>query len=186
MPLLRRVAFCQKGVSSQTFVKKLTNEPSGGRAGFPISTARGSRLETEFIGFAGNRARTVTATRPPCPFLPTRGSRPETEFTGFAGNRARTPTPSGPPCPFFPARSLRPETEFIGFAGNRARTLMPSGPAFSFPRPKVRASKRNTFGFRALVIMSVYNRKTCRKHYSLPIPIYTPIYTPLCTPILTG
>ena len=145
--------FCQKGVSSQTFVKKLRAYP-GGRAGLPISTARGSRLETEFIGFAGNRARTVT--------------------------------PSGPPCPFFPARSLRPETEFIGFAGNRARTLMPSGPAFSFPRPEVRASKRNTFGFRALVIMSVYNRKTCRKHYSLPIPIYTPIYTPLCTPILTG
>ena len=63
MPLLRRVAFCQKGVSSQTFVKKLREifyYPGAGRAGLEFSKcpASGLRIKTEINGFPGNRTQT--------------------------------------------------------------------------------------------------------------------------------
>ena len=68
MPLLRRVAFCQKGVSSQTFVKKLREifyYPGAGRAGLEFSKcpASGLRIKTEINGFSGNRTQTGGAGR---------------------------------------------------------------------------------------------------------------------------
>ena len=97
--------------------------PAAGRqAGFSLLPGRGSRLETEFIGFAGRRARTMPPPGSYFPHLPARGSRPETEFIGFAGRRARTLPPPGSHFPLLPVRGSRPETEFIGFAGRRART----------------------------------------------------------------
>ena len=64
MPLLRRVAFCQKGGSSQTFVKKLRAYP-GGRAGLKFSKcpASGLRIKTEIKGFPRNRTQTGGAGR---------------------------------------------------------------------------------------------------------------------------
>ena len=44
---------------------------------------RGSRKETEFIGFAGSQARTVPAPGPPFLEFTARGSRKETEFIAF-------------------------------------------------------------------------------------------------------
>ena len=61
----------------------------------PFLPARGSRLETEFIGFAANRARTVAAAGLDFSKIPARGSRLETEINGFAGNRARTVAAAG-------------------------------------------------------------------------------------------
>ena len=66
---------------------------------FPFLPDRGSRLETEFIGFAGRGARTLPPSGAHFPFLPGRGSRPETEFIGLAGRGARTLPPSGSSTP---------------------------------------------------------------------------------------
>ena len=62
---------------------------------FPFSffAAQSSRSKTEFIGFAGRRARTEPGPGPLFHFLPAQGSRSETEFIGFAGRRARTNLP---------------------------------------------------------------------------------------------
>ena len=62
---------------------------------FPFSffVAQSSRSETEFIGFAGRRARTEPGPGPPFRFLSAQGSRSETEFIAFAGRRARTNLP---------------------------------------------------------------------------------------------
>ncbi|MBL6467889.1 MAG: hypothetical protein JNG50_00130, partial [Mogibacterium sp.] len=53
-------------------------------AGKPTFSSRGSRSETEFIGFAGTQARTLPVLGLAFRFVPPRGSRPETEFSGFA------------------------------------------------------------------------------------------------------
>ena len=100
-------------------------EPSG--AHFPLLPVWSSRPETEIIGFAGMRARTLPPSGSPTPILPGRGSRSETEIIGFAGRRARTLPPSGSPTPILSGRGSRSETEIIGFARRRARTLLSSG-----------------------------------------------------------
>ena len=100
-------------------------EPSG--AHFPLLPVWSSRPETEIIGFAGMRARTLPPSGSPTPILPGRCSRSETEIIGFAGRRARTLPPSGSPTPILSGRGSRSETEIIGFARRRARTLLSSG-----------------------------------------------------------
>ena len=92
---------------------------------FRFLPAQGSRSKTEFIGFAGNRARTMPPPGLYFPLFSAQGSRSETEFIGFAGRRARTMPAPGLYFPLFPAQSSRSKTEFIGFAGRRARTLCP-------------------------------------------------------------
>ena len=92
---------------------------------FPLFPAQSSRTKTEFIGFAGNRARTSPAPGLYFPLFPAQSSRSKTEFIGFAGRRARTEPGPGPLFRFLPAQSSRSKTEFIGFAGRRARTLCP-------------------------------------------------------------
>ena len=92
---------------------------------FPLFPSQSSRTKTEFIGFAGSRARTKPGPGPPFHFLPAQGSRSKTEFIGFAGSRARTPPAPGLYFPLFSAQGSRSKTEFIGFAGSRARTLCP-------------------------------------------------------------
>ena len=84
--------------------------------------AGGSRSETEFIGFAGRRARTEPESGLLFRFLPFQGSRSKTEFIGFAGWQARTEPESGLLFRFLPFQGSRSKTEFIGFAGRRART----------------------------------------------------------------
>ena len=97
-------------------------KPATGPA-FLLFSPRGSRSETEFIGFAGKRARTWPADRPHSSFLSPRGSRSKTEFIGFADRLARTWPADRPHSSFLSPRGSRSETEFIGFAGRRARTL---------------------------------------------------------------
>ena len=81
----------------------------------PILSDRGSRPETEIIGFAGRRARTLLSSGAHFPLLPVWSSRPETEIIGFARRRARTLPPSG---------SLIPISFGLGFAlENRNRRL---------------------------------------------------------------
>ena len=94
---------------------------------FPFLPDRGSRLETEFIGFAGRGARTLPPSGAHFPFLPGRGSRPETEFIGLAGRGARTLRPPGAHFSLLSVWGSRLKTEIIGFARRGARTLPPSG-----------------------------------------------------------
>ena len=54
----------------------------------------GSRSKTEFISFAGRRARTAPAPGLLFPDFQVCGSRSKTEFIDFAGRRARTPPAS--------------------------------------------------------------------------------------------
>ena len=95
MPLLRRVAFCQKGVSSQTFVKKLREifyYPGAGRAGLEFSKcpASGLRIKTEIKGFPRSRTQTVAAAGPKFSKCPASGLRIKTEIKGFPRNRTQT------------------------------------------------------------------------------------------------
>ena len=117
---------------------------------FPFSffAAQSSRSKTEFIGFAGSRARTEPRSGPLFRFLPAQGSRSKTESIGFAGSRARTEPGPGPLFHFLPAQGSRTKTEFIGFAGSRARTPRGPGSIFLFSRHKVRARKPNPLALR--------------------------------------
>ena len=110
---------------------------------------RNSRTKTEFIGFAGRRARTMPAPGLYFPLFPSQSSRSKTEFIGFAGRRARTGPAPGLYFPLFPAQSSRSKTEFIGFADRRARTSPAPGLYFPFSRLKVRAQKPNSLALRA-------------------------------------
>ncbi len=56
----------------------------------------GSRSKTEFIGFAGRRARTGPVPGPLFSDFTFQGSRSKTEFIGFAGRCARTGPAPGP------------------------------------------------------------------------------------------
>ena len=114
---------------------------------FSIPPACGSRKKTEFIGFAGRRARTTPAPGPPFSIFPACGSRKETDFIGFAGRRARTTPAYGPPFSIFPARGLRTKTEFIGFASRRARTSPAHGPPFSIPPARGSRMETEFIGF---------------------------------------
>ena len=120
-------------------------EPSG--AHFPLLPVWSSRPETEIIGFAGMRARTLPPSGAHFPLLPVWSSRPETEIIGFAGMRARTLPPSGSPTPILPGRGSRSETEIIGFAGRRARTLPPSGSPTPILSGRGSRSKTEIIGF---------------------------------------
>ena len=104
---------------------------------FPFSffAAQSSRSKTEFIGFAGRRARTEPGPGPLFRFLSAQGSRSKTEFIGFAGRRARTKPGPGLYFPLFPTQSSRTKTEFIGFAGRRARTNLPPALALQNNKP---------------------------------------------------
>ena len=124
--------------------------PSSG-AHFPLLPVWGSRPETEIIGFAGRRARTLPPSGSPTPILSGRGSRPETEIIGFARRRARTLLSSGAHFPLLPVWGSRPETEIIGFAGRRARTLPPSGSQPPFFRAGVCVRKPNSLALRIAV-----------------------------------
>ena len=75
---------------------------------------RGSRKETEFIGFAGSQARTAPAPGPPFLIFRPGGLRTKTEFIGFAGRRTQTPPAPGPAFLFWRLRGLRTKTDFIG------------------------------------------------------------------------
>ena len=83
---------------------------------------QGSRSETEFIGFAGRRARTNPEHGLLFHLFPFQGSRSETEFIGFAGRRARTEPEFGLLFRLFPFQGSRSKTEFIGLAGSKAPT----------------------------------------------------------------
>ena len=116
---------------------------------FPFSffAAQSSRSKTEFIGFAGRRARTKPGPGLYFPLFPTQSSRTKTEFIGFAGRRARTEPGPGPLFRFLPAQGSRSETEFIGFAGRRARTEPGPGPLFHFLSAQGSRSKTEFIGF---------------------------------------
>ncbi len=55
---------------------------------------QGSRSETEFIGFAGRRARTEPEFGLLFRLFPFQGSRSKTEFIGLAGSKAPTGKPA--------------------------------------------------------------------------------------------
>ena len=134
MPLLRRVAFCQKGVSSQTFVKKLREifyYPGAGRAGLEFSKcpASGLRIKTEIKGFPRNRTQTAAAAGPKFSKCPASGLRIKTEIKGFPRSRTQTVAAAGPKFSKCPASGLRIKTEINGFPGNRTQTGAAAGPA---------------------------------------------------------
>ena len=116
---------------------------------FPFSffAAQSSRSKTEFIGFAGRRARTEPGPGPLFHFLSAQGSRSKTKFIGFAGRHARTKPGPGLYFPLFPTQSSRTKTEFIGFAGRRARTEPGPGPLFRFLPAQGSRSETEFIGF---------------------------------------
>ena len=114
---------------------------------FFIFAAQSSRSKTEFIGFAGRRARTEPGPGLYFPLFPTQSSRTKTEFIGFAGRRARTEPGPGPLFHFLPAQGSRSETEFIDFAGSRARTKPGPGPLFRFLSAQGSRSKTEFIDF---------------------------------------
>ena len=87
---------------------------------FRFLPAQGSRSETEFIGFAGHRARTMPAPGLYFPLFPAQSSRSKTEFIGFAGNRARTLCPMPEPGP--PADPLHKKKKA---AISKSKSLLP-------------------------------------------------------------
>ena len=102
---------------------------------FFIFAAQSSRSKTEFIGFAGRRARTKPGPGLYFPLFPTQSSRTKTEFIGFAGRRARTEPGPGPLFRFLSAQGSRSKTEFIDFAGRRARSNLPPALALQNNKP---------------------------------------------------
>ena len=123
---------------------------NGRDAFYCFARPTGSRSKTEFIDFAGRRARTVPAGGLLFPDFQVCGSRSKTEFFGFAGRRARTVPVGGLLFPDFQVCGLlfsdfqvhgsRSITEFIGFAGRCARTGLRSDEKRCTEGPGVRAS----------------------------------------------
>ena len=115
---------------------------NGRDAFYCFARPTGSRSKTEFIDFAGRRARTVPAGGLLFPDFQVCGSRSKTEFFGFAGRRARTAPAGGLLFPDFQVCGSRSKTEFFGFPGRRART----GPASKliFPDFQVCGSRSKT------------------------------------------
>ena len=111
--------------------------------------SHGSRSKTEFIDFAGRRARTAPACGLLFPDFQVHGSRSKTEFFGFAGRCARTAPAGGLLFPDFQVRSSRSKTEFFGFTGRRARTAPAGGLLFRIFRSTVRARKPSSLALRA-------------------------------------
>ena len=106
--------------------------PADGPGGllFPGFQIYGSRSKTEFIDFAGRRARTAPAGGLLFSDYLVHGSRSKTEFIGFAGRCARTVPAGGLLFPDFKVCGSRSKTEFFGFADRRARTKPAPGPPF--------------------------------------------------------
>ena len=115
---------------------------NGRDAFYCFARPTGSRSKTEFIGFAGRRARTAPAGGLLFPDFQIHGSRSKTEFIDFAGRRARTAPACGLLSSDFQVCGSRSKTEFFGFAGRRARTVPVGG--LLFPDFQVCGSRSKT------------------------------------------
>ena len=157
MPLLRRVAFCQKGVSSQTFVKKLREifyYPGAGRAGLEFSKcpASGLRIKTEINGFPGNRTQTGGGRRAEILKMPgirfAHQNRNQWVFGESYANRRRRPGRNSQSARH-PVCVSKPKSK--GFRGIVRKPRRPPGRNSQSARHPVCASKPKSKGFRGVV-----------------------------------
>ena len=109
----------------------------------------GSRSKTEFIGFAGRRARTAPAGGLLFSDFQVHGSRSKTEFIDFAGRRTRTAPAGGLLFRIFRStvRARKPSSLALRAGGRELRR--PASSFFRIFRSAVRARKPSSLALRA-------------------------------------